>query len=405
MNWKAPLLLLIGVGISNVGAWVYLIALNLMVLSMTGGSVIAVGVLYMFIPIATLFTDVWAGSFIDRLNKRTLMITLDVFRACLIFCLPFLDSLFLIYVLVFFINMGSSIFESTSLVYMTKLIPKENRQRFNSLRNFIQSSGFILGPSIAGTLFIVSSPEMAIFINAIALILSAFVIMLLPNLDQRDEEVGYEKITFDVVKEDWKIVLAFGRNHIHVTWVYLLFGGFAVFLAGIDSIEAAFATRVLLFSDSTYGFLVGIAGLGMVTSSLLNAWFAKVLKINVIIGVGAVITPIGYLIFAFSNSFIGASIGFFITTFAITFAHVGFLTFYQNHIPVSIMGRFTNLVGMVEAGITILMVLLINLFAQWIAIRPVYIVSSTVFLLLGFYIYTVVMNKAKKDFYKEEMPG
>ncbi|KYG34420.1 MFS transporter [Alkalihalobacillus trypoxylicola] len=405
MNWKAPLLLLIGIGISNIGAWVYLLALNLMVLIKTDYSPFAVAVLYMLIPIATIVTNVWAGSFIDRLNKRKLMITLDFVRAAFIFCLPFLDSLFFIYVLVFIINMGSSIFESTSLVYMTKLVPKESRKRFNSLRNFIQSSGFILGPSIAGLLFVISTPQMAIFINSMALVLSAFVIMLLPNVDQRDEEVIYTRITFAVVKEDWNIVLAFGRKHLHVTRVYLLFGGFGVFLASIDSLEAAFATKVLLFSESTYGFLVGIAGLGMVAGSLFNVWFAKVLKLNVLMGLGAVITPIGYLIFAFSTSFMGASIGFFIITFAITSAHVGFLTFYQNHIPVSIMGRFTNLVGLVEASSTVIMVALIGLFAEWFTIRPVYMVSSAVFLLIGFYIYRVVMNKEKENFYKEEMSG
>ncbi len=247
MNWKAPILLLVGVGISNVGAWVYLLALNLTVLSMTGNSPLAVGILYVLIPLATLLTDVWAGSYIDRLNKRTLMITLDIVRACLIFCLPFLNSLVLIYAVVLLINMGSSMFGSTAIVYMTKLIPKGERQRFNSLRNFIESSGFILGPSIAGVLFIVSSPNMAIFVNAIALLLSAFVIMLLPNLDSKDEEVVYERVTLAVMKEDWKMVVAFGQKHTHVTWVYLLFGGFVVFLAGIDSIEAAFARTVLLF--------------------------------------------------------------------------------------------------------------------------------------------------------------
>ncbi len=310
MKWKAPLLLLVGIGLSNIGAWIYLLALNLMVLNMTG-SPFAVAILYMLIPIATLVTDVWAGSLIDRLNKRKLMIVLDVFRGCIIFCLPFLDSLFLIYLLVFMINMGSSIFESTSLVYMTKLVPKENRQRFNALRNFIQSSGFIIGPSIAGLLFVISTPSMAIFINAIALILSAFIIMLLPNLDLNADEVVYTRITFVVVKDDWKTILSFGRKHTHVTWVYLLSGGFGVFLVGIDSLEAAFATTVLHFSESTYGFLVGIAGLGMVAGSLVNVWFAKVMKLNVLIGLGSIITPIGYLLFGFSNSFIGASIGFF----------------------------------------------------------------------------------------------
>ncbi|MDY0393962.1 MFS transporter [Virgibacillus halophilus] len=149
MKWKNPLLLLFGIGVSNLGAWIYLIALNLIVLGMTG-SPLAVSVLYILIPVATLCTNFWSGSFIDRLNKRSLMISLNLIRALFLFLLPFLDSMIFIYLLVFIINVASAIFEPTSMVYMTKLIPKTDRQRFNALRNFINSSGFILGPSIAG---------------------------------------------------------------------------------------------------------------------------------------------------------------------------------------------------------------------------------------------------------------
>lgn len=147
MRWKDPLLLLSGIGISNLGAWVYLIALNLIVLDMKA-SPLAVSVIYILIPVATLCTNFWSGSFIDRLNKRNLMISLDVIRAILILVLPFMDSITLIYVFVFIINIAGSIFTPTSMVYMTKLVPKGDRQRFNALRNFINSCGFILGPPL-----------------------------------------------------------------------------------------------------------------------------------------------------------------------------------------------------------------------------------------------------------------
>jgi len=52
-TWKQPLLLLAGVGISNLGAWVYFIALNLIVLEMTQ-SPFAVSVLYILLPLAAL---------------------------------------------------------------------------------------------------------------------------------------------------------------------------------------------------------------------------------------------------------------------------------------------------------------------------------------------------------------
>ena len=127
MKWKSPLLLLVGIGISNIGAWVYLIALNLIILDLTK-SPLAVSILYMLLPIATLVTNFWSGTFIDRFNKRTLMILLNLIRAIFIFTLPFFESLFLIYLVVFIINIANTIFEPTSMVYMTKLISKTHRQ-------------------------------------------------------------------------------------------------------------------------------------------------------------------------------------------------------------------------------------------------------------------------------------
>ncbi|MCY8498651.1 hypothetical protein P8917_17110 [Bacillus atrophaeus] len=55
LDWKQPSLLLLGIGISNLGEWVYLIALNLIVLNMTD-STTAVAGLYIIKPIAAILT-------------------------------------------------------------------------------------------------------------------------------------------------------------------------------------------------------------------------------------------------------------------------------------------------------------------------------------------------------------
>lgn len=399
-KWKSPLLLLLGIGVSNLGAWIYLIALNLIVLDMTG-SPLAVSVLYILIPVATLCTNFWSGSFIDRLNKKNLMISLDIVRAFFIFLLPLMDSLILIYLWVFIINIASSIFGPTSMVYMTKLIPKTNRQRFNALRNFINSSGFILGPSIAGFLFIIGSPYLAIQINSLALCISAILISLLPNLDLRGETVISEKVSTSIIRKDWKIIFEFSKSHMHIALVYVLFSGITVFMTGLDSLEAAFATSVLSLSESSYGFLVSVAGIGIIIGSLTNALFASHLKINFLISFGAVFTPFGYLIFAFSQNFIWASAGFFILTFALSFANTGFLTFYQNNVPVNIMGRFSSVFGVLEAMLIILFTVIIGVSAEVYEIRIVYIIGSFTFLALGFIVSLTVLDKSKKVYYNQ----
>ncbi|WP_353853700.1 MFS transporter [Bacillus sp. Bos-x628] len=395
IKWKNPLLLLSGIGVSNLGAWIYLIALNLIVLDMTG-SPLAVSVLYILIPIATLCTHFWSGSFIDRLNKRNLMIFLDLIRAFFIFLLPFMDSLILIYIWVFIINIASSIFGPTSMVYMTKLIRKTDRQRFNALRNFIHSSGFILGPSIAGVLFIIGSPYVAIQLNSLALWISAIIILLLPNLETKGETVISEKVSIAVIKNDWREILSFSKLNTHITLVYILFIGITVFMTALDSLEAAFATKVLILSESAYGFLVSIAGIGIIIGSLTNALLANRLKVNILIGFGAIFTPFGYLIFAFSQNFIWASIGFFTLTFALSFANTGFLTFYQNNVPVDIMGRFSSVFGVLEALLIIMFTGIAGVFSELYEIRFIYIIGSFAFLALGFIVNLVILDKSKK---------
>ncbi|WP_193064456.1 MFS transporter [Oceanobacillus oncorhynchi] len=394
---KNTSLLLTGIGVSNLGAWIYLIALNLIVLEMTG-SPLAVSVLYILIPLAAMFTNFWAGSLIDRWNQKRMMVGLDVFRAGLIGILPFLDSLLLIYVLVFGINVASAVFEPASIVYMTKLVPKGDRQRFNALRNFINSCGFILGPSIAGALFMVGSPSFAIFINAAALCISAMIILFLPNLHEQGKIS--DRIDIHSVIHDWKKILAYSGNHKYITLIYILFGGVTVFMTGLDSLKAAFAIEVLLLDESTYGFLVSIAGAGIIAGSLINTMFAKYLKINVLMGLGVIGTPAGYLVFAFSTDFTAAAIGFFLLTCALSFANTGFLTFYQNNIPVEIMGRFSMIFGLIEAVCIILLTLIIGIAAEMMDIRLVYIVGSFLFLGLGLFSNMLVQGKKKRKYYQ-----
>ena len=164
--WKKPILLLSGIGISYLGNWIYLIALNLSILELTG-SAAAVAGLYIIRPIAVLLTNTWAGSVIDRVNKRYLMIAIDLIRGVLVFCIPFIGSLWIIYTILLMINIVGSFFGPSSSVYITKLIPRDNRKRFNSIMSMTNSGAFLLGPAIAGILIMHVGTELCIIINAV----------------------------------------------------------------------------------------------------------------------------------------------------------------------------------------------------------------------------------------------
>lgn len=397
--WKYPVILLIGIGTSNFGAWVYLIALNLIVLDMTQ-SPLAVAGLYMVKPLATICTNVWAGSVIDRMNKRRLLITLDVVRACIIAVLPFASSIWTIYVLVLLINMAVAMFEPASMSYMTKLIPAEQRQRFNSLRSLIDSGAFLIGPAIAGILFMIGTPTAAIYINALALLVSAWILRLMPNLERAgvltDER---EKFSWAVIREDWRIVLNFSRTARQTMLVFLLFSCMGGMAAAIDSQEASFAKAVLLLSNSEYGFLVSIAGAGIIAGSLINALFADKLKTHALIGFGSMMVAAGYLVYAFSNSFAGAAIGFFILAFALAFANTGFQTFVQNNIPVDKMGRIVSLYSLGEAIFVIIVTGIIGAAAHIISIQAVVIAAVIVMLAITSLLFAICLKQPAPSAY------
>ncbi|MBE1556843.1 hypothetical protein [Sporosarcina limicola] len=72
---------------------------------------------------------------------------------------------------------------------------------------------------------------------------------------------------------------------------------------------------MLNLSEKDYGFLVSIAGAGIVVCSITTALFTERLAVAVLMGVGSVMVSVGYIIYAFSHDFLIAGIGFFIPVF------------------------------------------------------------------------------------------
>lgn len=389
--WKYPSILLTGVAIANIGDWIFLIALNLTMLDMSG-SPLAIAGLYILKPFATLCTNSWAGSVVDRLNKRRLMITFDLIRAVLIFTLPFLHHISLIYGVVLIIYMASSIFRPTSMVYTTKLIPTEHRKRFNSIQSLIHSGAFLIGPAIAGLLFLITSPQMAIFVTAIAFGISSVMTWILPDLEKEtvtiDHPVNQESITkiakskrsWQMVKQDWGLVIGFSRQAWNVMLIYFLFQILMVLAAGLDSMEVAFVKEVLAGTDSQYSYLVSVAGIGLGVGALVNMVIVKRLTVTILLAVGAIGFGAGYVIYSLSHSFTGAAIGFFVLAFFMAFMNTGFMTFYQNHVPVDMMGRISSIYSLVAAVMQMLSVFILGLTAQLWSISWSVIIGSCVML-------------------------
>ncbi len=400
-SWRYPVILLTIIGISSIGEWVYFLALNLIVLDKMG--VLAVSGLYIIRALSTLFTNIWSGSLIDRMNKKHLLLWLNIFQAVFIALLPLFSSIWTIYGLVFLIGIASSIAGPTTMTYITKLIPQDKRKRFNSLVSFIDSGAFVTGPAIAGIIFMSGTPNFAIYVNAVALFLAALITMSMPNIEKNDFiETKDEKLSLKVLKKDWKLVVDFSRKHIYIMVIYLLFSAVMVLATVIDSLEAAFAIEVLSLSEGDYGFLVSVAGAGIVAGSLVNIIIVKKVATSWLIGLGSLMVSSGYMIYAFSGGFLVAAIGFFILSFSMAFINTGIYTFYQNNVPVEVMGRVGSIYSFIGAFFTIIGTVIFGIIAELISIQIVVILGTLIMFGVTIILFIFNIQPSKASFYSEE---
>ncbi|MEH7460193.1 MFS transporter [Bacillus sp. JJ1127] len=389
-SWKNPILLLSGIGISYLGNWIYLIALNIAILNLTG-SAIAVAGLYIIRPIAILITNTWSGSVIDRVNKKRLMIFIDIVRGILIMLIPFIGSLWFIYLLLLLVNIVGAFFGPSSTIYITKLVPSEKRKRFNSIMSMTNSGAFLIGPAISGILVMYFGTDLCIIINAVTFLICALFIYLLPNVDIDIGEIR-EPIHLKTLIEDWKTVKKFIQNAKYFIVVYLLFQGAMLIGFALDSQEVTYIKQNLKLTDRDYGIIVSITGIGALAGAFVAAVLAKKIHLKLYIGAGMLLTSIGYVFFYSSFNFIAATFSFAFLGFFMAFANTGYATFFQSNVPVKIMGRFGSLADMIQGFIQIVFTLLLGFLAEWFSLQLICIVFSIVGTLFATILFVTILR-------------
>ncbi len=398
-NWKYPMLLVSGIGVSYLGNWIYLVALNLLVLEITG-SAAAVAGLFIIRPIALLLTNFWSGSIIDRVDKRKLMITIDIARGILVFCLPFIESLWFIYSLLLLINMIGAFFGPSSSIYITKLVPEENRKRFNSIMSMTTSGAFLIGPAISGVLIMYWGTDVCIFFNALTFFICAVLIYLLPSLDEKEGGIG-EAVSFKHLMNDWKIVKEFILKARFFITVYVLFQSAMLIGYALDSQEVTFIKQELLLSDQQYGLIVSLTGLGALAGALVSTLLAKRVQLKIYLGGGMFLISVGYALFYSSESFLTAAAAFIFLGFFMTFANAGYATFFQNSIPINIMGRFASIADLIQGLVQIGFTLLLGLFAEWFSLTIVCITFSVFAMIISLSLLVITILPSSAEGFKE----
>lgn len=175
-------LFFIGNSISLIGFGFSFIAVGWVIMEATG-STVALGKINALGTLPGLVIALFAGTIIDRTNRKHLLVYLDSYRMVFVALIGFLIyadlfQLWYLYIFVFFMGIGTALFWSSATAFLQELVKKEEYLVANSLLSASYQVGSLFGSALGGFVVHFWGVEFAFLLDACTYGLSALLIGL-----------------------------------------------------------------------------------------------------------------------------------------------------------------------------------------------------------------------------------
>jgi len=360
---KNPTFLLFFLGniISLIGFGLNIISVSWLVLEETN-SEFSLGKIVATATAPGLFLALFAGVIIDQVNRKWLLIILDIFRMIVILIfLIILEyqsfKLLYLYPLVIFMGLGNSLFWPTAQAFIQEIVSENEYLSANALLSASYQVGSILGAGIGGFIVHIYNPIFALWINAFAYFISAIFIGFAP----------FKKSIKNNIKES--ILKSLSKGFLFLkNRKDILFLGFTTIMSDV-AIWGSLSVLTIsiskeIFNKGTwgYGLMEGFYGIGALISTILISWLiykigrkCSLLICYLIAGIMCIIAPIVSTIYF-------ASFAYFLMGLHNNSARIIIRTIFMENIPNFIMGRVQTIFGVYTRS----MVLISALMAGWL---------------------------------------
>ena len=259
--WTGQLVETIGNALTSIAASIYVFRQT--------DSALSVGLMLMATSAPSLLVGLFAGVFVDRYDRKKIMISADVLRAILVALIPVLVPLSVVwlYVIVMLISAIGQFFDPAHESILPEVASDEELAAANSLIAISSFGSTAVGFAAAGLIASAANINWAFYINAITFLFSALCIFLIRIKPiQADDDTSVVVVIQN---------LQAGMRQLFDTPILRsLFTAQVPFLiaAGLfNALLLPFAVRALNASEFEYGIQEGMTSIGFVIGSLLMA--------------------------------------------------------------------------------------------------------------------------------------
>jgi MFS family permease len=348
------LLLWAGQFVSQIGDRLAALAFPWFVYESTG-STLGTGAVFAIYTLPYVLFGAFAGVTVDRLDKRGLMIGMDVLRAALILAVPVVAarSIPAVYVLSFATATAGVFFDPARLAIIPEIVPPSRLLRANSLISTGENLTEILGWAAAGLIIASLSTSVAFEIDAATFAVSAVALALMRYRAPAHAAAERTRRAFaHELKEGFRLLRGDPRLRANTVMIVVCTAG----LGAVYPLTFFFAVDVLQGGPGEFGVLEAVVGAGFFVGSLALVAFApRVHKGRVMIGGLAVMGACVALV-ATTWSLWSAAVPLALFGIANAIVLIAVDTYLQEIVPQGIRGRvlgtrFTITQGMYAASV------------------------------------------------------
>lgn len=263
--------------VSTIGSALTSLAAGILVFRLTG-SALSVGLMLMATAIPTLFVGLIAGVYVDRYDRRRIMLTADLIRAALVFLIPFLiqSNIAWLYIIVALSSAVGQFFDPAYESVLPEVASDEELAAANSMIAISSFGSTAVGFAAAG--LIASSPALGInwafYIDALSFVFSAACIYLIRVAPLKVE--GETNVATVLRNLRAGAQFLFGSPVLRA--VFFVGALYALSVGLWNSLLLPFALRALRATEFEYGLQEGLTSVGFVIGSLLMARLADRLR-------------------------------------------------------------------------------------------------------------------------------
>lgn len=297
-------LFLSGKAISLFGSSIYTFVVGLYILRLTGsGLSFATNIVLYTIPM--IFINPFAGVFVDKLDKKIIVVGADLVNGIFLFSVYLLAakiglSPYLIYISTFIMTVFSNIFNIGIESSKPNLVNKENLVKINSLARIIESFSYLIGPVLGGLIYSLINTHFFILLNAISFLFAALLEFFI-NYHYNDNIKSNSKTKIDNKKNIW-FNLKEGYNYIfsrpYLKSLIYIFISLNFFFNFTIIVPLPYILNNIWEVNSViYGIVQGGLPVGMITGAFLVDRILKIIDYDVLLSKICFYTGIGVLVF------------------------------------------------------------------------------------------------------------